>query len=139
MGGIKKGYKILAPPKDHKKVHACLCIYTHYIFTPLLWISWGCLESGLVTNHPNRIHCNPWTKLVRYIIISNTLLSMWLIALWTHFFFNKLMYTWIMISGCFFPNGSLGHGRRGPPRKSTSVRVSIHILLFDVAKVDWFG
>ncbi|KAG2548792.1 hypothetical protein PVAP13_9KG215400 [Panicum virgatum] len=24
--------------------------------------------------------------------------------------------------GCFFPNGSLGHGRRGPPRKSTSVR-----------------
>nr|XP_034570370.1 uncharacterized protein LOC117835111 isoform X3 [Setaria viridis] len=25
--------------------------------------------------------------------------------------------------GCFFPNGSLGHGRRGPRRTSTSVRV----------------
>ncbi|PAN47124.1 hypothetical protein PAHAL_9G235700 [Panicum hallii] len=32
--------------------------------------------------------------------------------------------------GCFFPNGSLGHGRRGPRRKNTSMRVveSVDVL-----------
>ncbi|KAG2548794.1 hypothetical protein PVAP13_9KG215400 [Panicum virgatum] len=41
--------------------------------------------------------------------------------------------------GCFFPNGSLGHGRRGPPRKSTSVRVVESINHMDLQESSTSG
>jgi hypothetical protein len=123
---VSQGYQILAPPKDRKKVHS-MHIYTITYSRPY-YESLAVFRVKTCNNHPNRIHCNPWKNLVRYIITSNILLSMWLIAMWTHFFCYKLTYIRIMISGCFFPNGSLGHGRRGPRRKNTSMRVSIHIL-----------